>query len=104
MAAPRHNTLSVKHSTGVLIDSGTSADRCPERMLACEVLNVALADLSSVTENSREAQHFCLSASGGWAKARRFWCDLAGVEESRYHEAAIRINTTVVAKKNVHNA
>jgi hypothetical protein len=75
-------------------------DGSGSKALACAVLEVAYHDLRSTAEsknNLLEAQMFCLSTEGGWAKSRKFWCELAGMEESVYVAAAQRVaNTTVV--------
>lgn len=69
--------------------------------LACAVLEMALQDVRSRGQHDyrSEAELFCLNETGGWARRRRFWCDIAGIDEASFVAAARRRanNTTVVA-------
>lgn len=63
----------------------------PEQELALGVLSLALNDLFHSERELRDAARaFCILTTDGWPEWRRFWCELANIDESAFHTAARR--------------
>ena len=75
--------------------SGTN-EADPERMLACAVLERAIADLHtrssdlSYIKNQNDARSFLTETVGAWAQCREFWVTLAGIDHDAFYEKVKR--------------
>lgn len=62
----------------------------PERMLACAVLERAVMDLACTDHNATRranqkfAKIFLTAERGPWARTRKFWLDLAGIDPEAF--------------------